>query len=184
MVLIILQIALWRPAIGFADEYFIRSLNSFLIDAVLAGDESAVRRLLKEGANVNANVRIAGYRFLRPLEAAAHKGHAEIVLLLLSEGAAVDPEGSPSLLHVATPQIVELLLEAGADVNASTIFGMTPLIGAVDNDYPDVVLALLNAGANAKMKDYDGETALDHVREGDKLIGTEAYEKLREATFE
>ena len=87
--------------------------------------------------------------------------------------------GSPTPLHMAarrtTPEIIRLLIDAGADVNAVTAFaGLTPLHGAVaenstkEEDQPENVRALIEGGANvnaqiasdSKNPDGKGITAL------------------------
>ena len=56
--------------------------------------------------------------------------------------------------------VVELLLKAGADVNAKSKGGWTALMYASNNDRKDVVELLLKAGADINAKGKDGWTAL------------------------
>ena len=75
-------------------------------------------------------------------------------LLVLCE----DPE--------AKPKSIEVLLEAGADVETRSTNGCTPLIYAAwRNSNPEVIEALLKAGANSEVKDDDGKIALDYAME-------------------
>lgn len=64
-------------------------------------------------------------------------------------------------LHCATnlgePELVKLLLEAGADPNAESKFGITPLHLV---QVPADIEALVNAGAFIKHKSKDGSTPL------------------------
>ncbi|MDP5370578.1 MAG: ankyrin repeat domain-containing protein [Pseudomonadota bacterium] len=55
--------------------------------------------------------------------------------------------------------IVELLLDRGADVNATTPDGLTALIIASIKGYKNIVLRLLKAGADMRKKDMFGYTA-------------------------
>ena len=50
--------------------------------------------------------------------------------------------------------------EAGADVNAKTMSGVTALMGAVDGGHADTVKLLIDAGADVNAKTDKGFTAL------------------------
>lgn len=75
------------------------------------------------------------------------------------------------------------LKAAGADIDAKNKDGNTALMWAAGyNDNPEIVLILLNAGADAK--DNEGKTVWDYAQETEKLKGTDANQKLKDATFE
>ena len=117
-------------------------------DAVRAGDATRVRALLDDGAggrrgrgggggrrryyNVNAED-AAG---LTPLIEATLRGSADVVELLLARGARAQP--APGFRHTALraacltghPGLIATLLAAGADPNARSDGGRTPLMGA------------------------------------------------------
>ena len=67
-----------------------------------------------------------------------------------------------------TPQIIDLLVKNGADVNFTTSTGNTPLIAVLSrpaesgsaNDRLKIVESLLNAGANVNAQDSNGSTPL------------------------
>ena len=70
-------------------------------------------------------------------------------------------------LHIAafggTSDNIAALLEAGSDVNArTTAKGFTPLhiAAGFGTRYPEMITALLNAGANVEARDKNGWTAL------------------------
>lgn len=57
--------------------------------------------------------------------------------------------------------IVEMLLEAGANIEHRNDQGETALIAAAQNGHKEIVQMLLDAGANVNQENADGETALD-----------------------
>ena len=57
-------------------------------------------------------------------------------------------------------EAVRLLLAAGANPNASTAWGWTPLMSAVDRGHTDAARLLLEAGANSNAADDSGTTVL------------------------
>jgi hypothetical protein len=78
----------------------------------------------------------------------------------------VDNGGKTPLHHAAShrlSKIVELLLNAGADVKASNSDGQTPLHLAAVFDYVEGVAALINANADINARDNCGQTPLHHA---------------------
>ena len=59
----------------------------------------------------------------------------------------------------STPEIVQLLLEKGADVNARSTDGRTPLMFAASST-PEIVTLLLEKGAEIEARDNKGMTPL------------------------
>jgi cytohesin len=58
------------------------------------------------------------------------------------------------------PEVIRLLLAAGADPNAVDFEGATPLMYAAKVERPEVLRALLAAGADPDAQDAQGRTAL------------------------
>ena len=59
------------------------------------------------------------------------------------------------------------------------------MIGAaIKNSNSEVIEALLKAGADAKAKDKEGKTALDHAKDNKKIYKTKVYWKLNELQYE
>ncbi|HCW45175.1 MAG TPA: ankryin, partial [Planctomycetes bacterium] len=75
--------------------------------------------------------------------------------------------------------------EKGAEVNAKSTSGWTPLmVAAGDSSTPEIVALLIEKGADALAKDEEGKKAIDHAQENEKLKGTPAYWKLHNKSFE
>ena len=127
-----------------------------------------------------------GQYFSPPLEAAAEKGHTNIVQTLLNAGADVNyvAEGQEhTALTAAASQghlnPLEKLLAAGADVDAAPAIyrGKTALQAAAEKGHLAVIEKLLTAGAdiNAAPANYGGRTALQRAA---KNGFTDVVEKL------
>ena len=79
---------------------------------------------------------------------------------------------------------MQVLLDAGAGLEAGTEYGGTPLmLAARNNENAAVVQALLDAGAHATATNEDGETAWDLIQENDALEGSPAYWALNDLRF-
>ncbi|MCY4324830.1 MAG: ankyrin repeat domain-containing protein, partial [Betaproteobacteria bacterium] len=80
------------------------------------------------------------------------------------------------------PRVFELLLDAGADINSRTNYGITPLHwAALSNSEPAIIELLLTAGADPTLTNDGGDTPLDHIEENDRLKNTRAHQLLRNA---
>jgi len=131
------------------------STTTNIFKACEAGDVGTVRGLLGADATL-ANAREAGS--VRPLHVAATEGHAEVV---------------------------DLLVKAGANVNAANQWGVTPIYLAAAWGRKEVVALLIARGADIHVKEQNGETPLQAAtRKGHEgvmelLKGTGATAKRR-----
>jgi ankyrin repeat protein len=116
-----------------------------LLRAAKAGDTAAVQLLLAHGANPH----LGNVNGITPLMAAAGVGSNEID----TRGKFKTPEQAAAT--------IELLVKAGADVNAQDSRGQTGLHGAALWGWNNVVKTLVDHGANLQAKDADGMTPLD-----------------------
>jgi ankyrin repeat protein len=131
-----------------------RRLNTGLALAAAKGDAAEVERLLAQGADVNGNA----YLLDSPLKAAALRGKLDMMRLLVSKGAKVDPPGEPlifQLLMHDQRDAAKLLIELGTDVNRSWERD-TPLGLAARSGFADVVKALLERKADPHAKSKMG----------------------------
>jgi N-acyl-D-amino-acid deacylase len=154
-----------------------------LIAAASTNNADAARLLLAKGANVNVVARIG--QGATALLGAANNGNAALMRLLLDRKAdanAISGDRTGNVkngpvafglvtgLHMAVSSgeadAVQLMLSAGAAVDAQDVRGMTPLVWAVATDRPDarIVRMLVDKGAAVSVKTKDGEDANDWAR--------------------
>ncbi|MES2523425.1 MAG: ankyrin repeat domain-containing protein [Gemmatimonadota bacterium] len=120
-------------------------------DAVMKGDSTRVRLLIKQGLDVNA----AQADGMTALHWAASRGDAATTRMLVSAGARLDAmtrNGNYTPLHLAArsgrADATKSLLDAGANVNAiTTTGGATALHFASSNGDAATITALLDKGA-------------------------------------
>jgi ankyrin repeat protein len=132
-------------------------------DAAMRRDAAEVRRLVQNGADVNAAQIDGG----TALHWAAYYGDATLASLLLEAGAnvtAANRNGSTPMWLAAShgdAAMIETLLANGADANEPLALGRRPLMLAARAGRVDAVRALLEHGADADAKeDARGTTAL------------------------
>ncbi|CAM3853772.1 ankyrin repeat domain-containing protein [Deinococcus frigens] len=152
------------------------SLNIF--EAAAVGEAGRVRELLDADCALLHAVSPDGFS---PLGLSAFFGQDEVAGLLLWRGANVNAVSRNAMqvqpLHSAVAgnhfNLVQKLLEAGADVNAAQHGGFTPLMGAAQNGDAELVRLLLSHGAQAGALTDDGRSAADLAQEeghGEVLI--------------
>lgn len=139
----------------------VRLRHAPLIYASMAGDLDVAALLLARGAPASAEALAESITFDNPV----------ITRALLKAGA--DAQGREStgatLLHWAAitnrPAAVPLLVDAGVPVNAQDDFGFTALMYAATVDVGDtrLVSALLQAGADSRIRNAAGRTALQQA---------------------
>ena len=133
-----------------------------LLLASMTGDIDNVKLLLSHGANPAA-----------ALAQAVTFGYPDIVRTLISAGAPVTLTESSgiNLLHWAVianrPAVIPALVEAGVAINAQDGSGFTPLMYAATIDFGDKesLRALLKAGADPKIRNGEGHTAIEQARQ-------------------
>ena len=147
-------------------------MSASLLQAVESGDVARVRDALAAGADANAR-RDGG---VTALMLAAHGGHVGVVRALIDAGAdvnATDDLGWSALMKAVYnaeqdrgfPDVVALLIEAGAAIEARIAYGIRPLMLAAGYGETAVVERLLAAGADVLARNDGGLTALMMVKE-------------------
>jgi len=124
-----------------------------------------VEDLLKRGANPN----ILNGAKETPLMLVCERGTLEDAQLLVKNGADVNVkgDGEQSAIYLATRygahEILEYLCKIeGADLNAAWDFiGYTPLMQAAEDNYIEAAWILCQNGADSKIKDKEGKTAIE-----------------------
>ncbi|XP_064428587.1 ankyrin repeat and SOCS box protein 3 isoform X4 [Mirounga angustirostris] len=121
--------------------------------AAREGNVKVLRKLLKKGRSVD----VADNRGWMPIHEAAYHNSVECLRMLIHADSSENYIKTKTFegfcaLHLAASQghwkIVQILLEAGADPNATTLEETTPLFLAVENGQIDVLRLLLRHGAN------------------------------------
>ena len=140
----------------------VRAAGSDVADAVMRGDLAAARALIQKGSDVNAP---QGDK-ATALHWAVYRDSVEAVDMLVRAGAksSANREGMTPLAMAAlfgNPQIVDRLLEAGADAKALGPNGESMMMFAARNGNTDVIRLLVEAGANVNAREpVRGTTAL------------------------
>lgn len=111
-----------------------------------------------------ANVEIRTRDDESPLMMAALKGHLDLARKLIGRGADVNKTGWTALHYAATGghlAIIDLLLEHHAYIDAESPNGTTPLMMAAQYGSIEAVKLLLEAGADPRLKNQLGLSAID-----------------------
>jgi hypothetical protein len=107
-----------------------------------------------------------------PLMLAALKGDTALCELLINKGADVNKPGWAPLHYAATNghlEVMNLLLEQNAYIDAASPNGTTPLMMAAHYGTESAVKLLLEAGADPLLKNTQGLSALDFAHRGNRI---------------
>jgi len=125
-------------------------------DTVNAGDVEKARWYIQQGLDPDVH---------GTLSLAVRNADREMIFMLLDEGACIDGNAHVDITPLMTAagdgliEMVELLLDKGADIHLTTVWGAAINVAAMDNQVATVEY-LLSRGANIESEDPYGNTPL------------------------
>ena len=133
-----------------------------IVAAVNSGNVEAVKKHISNGGGESEKIKDVFSR-------AVQLDHAEIVDLLLASGTDLKAKLDGLLHQVKSVEVANLLIENGANVNANSQFGGTPLHSIIShrslemnqNNTVQLVGLLITKGANVNAVNGQGRTPLD-----------------------
>jgi ankyrin repeat protein len=140
--------------------------------AAYAGNAKSLARLKAAGGQIDGAFIAIGTSRTTPMLGAFKFGDVEVIRTLLELGAPVDFADGNQITMLSRSVLnhelglAKMLIDRGANVNATDKLGMTPLLWAASSDFgdPAMVELLLKAGAKADARNRDGRTALELAR--------------------
>ena len=151
------------------------TINELFWVAIAKGNMSEITSFVEQGADVNFIEPLSGKN---ALYVACVHDNIPVIKFLIEEGIDVNkrlnikyfsPPGHENnvtaLMFAKSAKAVEMLLMAGASLNAQDSDGWTPLMRVTYNGKVDAVKTLLENGADYKQKNSKKEMALDIARQ-------------------
>lgn len=162
------------------DAFDKRYGHSPLMLASCRGHLSTVTTLVEAGADLSLRDEFERHS---ALDMAAEYGCVRVMTALLDHGADVnDAGGTWGSLHCAAisnqAECVQVLVDAGADLEQRDSMGETPLHYAAQRGSGDALLALLRQGADPNASSFSGSTALHFTADGDSDSADETVDLL------
>lgn len=146
-----------------------------LLQALKAGRKTEVKYLLAAGADANVRSPLGSSAALHIAALRGERGTASTLLKYGAEKNALDDAGETPLMKAAQlghQRVVELLIEAGADINVfgkaldspyGRTYGSAALHYAAGRGHHGIVKALLKHGADVNAQDNRGDTPLHYA---------------------
>jgi ankyrin repeat protein len=147
-------------------------MKAQLVESVKAGDVAEVARMLLAGADVNSRDEEGATLLML----AAYASNLAMVEALIEAGADVNAQDARGWSAISRAvynaeqnrgfaEVVQVLINAGANIEAAISYGVRPLMLAAGYGETAVVEVLLNAGADVLAKNEGGFTALMMVKQ-------------------
>ena len=169
--------------------------TALLIAAEHNSNPDVIKALLDAGSDINAK---GNYGATALINAVNNKtpAAASIAKTLIDAGSDVNATMNNKWMPLWTPlmcacvfnsdnlDVIKILIDSGANVNAKSSSGETALMCAVTSTKtPDVVRALINGVANVDAKNLNGRRAIDYLdtrNDKNEFSKTDAYWEIRE----
>lgn len=132
------------------------------------GDLTSVKQALARGANIEGFTRHAP----SPLSNAILNNHPGVALYLVQQGANVNEQtilngvNTPffdAVFHGTSPELVEAMIQHGANINWQDENGFSPLMVAVSQGDLPMVKLLIRSGANLNLRNKNNLTILEQA---------------------
>ena len=137
--------------------------RSPLHKASMSGHLDVVKMLVRAGSGVPVTDKLGDTCLIL----ASYKGHTETVRYLVGlkevDLEHADSTGCSALRHAVVrnhPDVVEVLIDAGADIETRGIYDRSPLLVASQRGNPRVVEVLVKAGVEVCVTDNEGNACL------------------------
>ncbi len=160
--------------------------RTVLIEAILGSDAEKIAKLLSSGASPNKATKDGK----TPLHYAAKLGNFEALNLLLEAGAQINPRdkalATPLFDAISCPQplnMIDALLDAGADADIPDAEGRIPLHVAAENAPVPIIRQLIEATGNPNRPDARGYQPLHRACEKNTVDAVQAILFERVAVF-
>ncbi len=169
-----------------AHSQTIQRKSDDLFEAIERGDHGQVWRLVRDGANLRHIDEGTG---LSPLAFSIQQKNLEIVRMLVEAGADANWGGTTTPLEAAAlegdPEMAQILIEAGAEIDRRVDDGFTPLMTAAALGHRRVCQRLLVAGSRPLLRNDHGQTAVGLAEDAGHAATADlirSYERKRRAT--
>ena len=139
-------------------------LKQDLITSVMFGDHVSVKNLLAEGERLKEENQFIA------IGICIKERRPKILLGLLESGIKIEEGPLVWAATMGQENIVEMLLDHGADVNENDRFFGTPLHRAVMSGHTDIIKLLLKNGADLEAKDGKGKTPIEACDNAERRI--------------
>lgn len=147
----------------------------------VTGHASIVKQLLTLGADIH--IRSTADETL--LHMVSRKAQDRLVRELLGRGLDINGRSvgyQETPLHVAAKEshteTVKLLCDLGANIEAQSRFGWTPLVWAAAHGWIDAARELIDRGANVNVKAGEGTHATTALKEARRCVNAETMSKM------
>lgn len=169
-----------------AHSQTIQRKSDDLFEAIERGDHGQVWRLIRDGANLRHVDEATG---LSPLAFSIQQKRIELARMLVEAGADPNWGGTTTPLEAAAlegdPEMAQILIEAGAEIDRRVDDGFTPLMTAAALGHRRVCQRLLVAGARPLLRNDHGQTAVGLAEDAGHAATADlirSYERKRRAT--